>query len=450
MATFTTSDNNYGTAKLIVDSTTGQGNYTTISAALTAATSGQTIFIRPGTYTENLTLVAGVNLVAYDADALTPNVIINGKCTFTTAGTISISGIQLKTNSDFALAVTGSAASVVFLKNCYLNCLNNTGISHTSSNSASAIHVQQTYADLGTTGIAYFTSTSTGVIEIEGCRWINSGGSSTASNTSTSLVGIATSQIDGVFSTSSSGTITINNSIIQPASAGINAVALTTAGSGTSRANSVAFYSGSASCVSIGTGTTVVMGCCEVSSTNTNPITGLGILINAGVSFLDTGVLINTSTQTGKTFTSGGVSFDGGTNVLSNYVTGTFLPTVQSSNGNMSGISYAAQVGRYTRIGSIVNVYMVIVFTNSTAGTGSLIINNLPFTVKNVASYNPIGPCALQNISFGVAGSYILASAQANTTNVVFETSATIVGSSNVATAAFTNAVIQVSIVYEI
>jgi len=65
MATiFTTSDNNYGTAKLIVDATAGSGNYTTIAAALAAASSGQTIFIRPGTYTENLTLVAGVNLTS--------------------------------------------------------------------------------------------------------------------------------------------------------------------------------------------------------------------------------------------------------------------------------------------------------------------------------------------------------------------------------------------------
>lgn len=143
------------------------------------------------------------------------------------------------------------------------------------------------------------------------------------------------------------------------------------------------------------------------------------------------------------------ITFDG-TNLLANYATATFSPTVQSSNSNMTGISYAAQVGRYTRIGNIVNVFMLVVFTNTGAGTGSLIINNLPFTVKNETSYNPIGACALQNIAFGVAGSYILASAQTNTTNVVFATSASAVASANIATAAFTNAVIQVSIVYEI
>ena len=110
------STNNYGPAKFIVDASAANGTHTTIAAALTSASSGDTIFIRPGTYTENLTLKAGVNLCAFDCDDLTPNVTISGKATFTAAGTVTISGIRLQTNSDFLLAVTGSAASIVHLK----------------------------------------------------------------------------------------------------------------------------------------------------------------------------------------------------------------------------------------------------------------------------------------------------------------------------------------------
>ena len=131
--------NTFTTAKWIVSPTASDGTHTTIAAALTSASSGDTIFIRPGTYTENPTLKAGVNLSAYTCDALTPNVTISGKCTFTGAGTVSISGINLQTNSDFCLAVTGSAASIVYLNNCYINALNNTAISYTSSSSSSAI-----------------------------------------------------------------------------------------------------------------------------------------------------------------------------------------------------------------------------------------------------------------------------------------------------------------------
>src|SRR5690242_8473255 len=111
--------NTFTTAKWIVSATASDGTHTTIGAALTSASSGDTIFIRPGTYTENLTLKAGVNLTAYTCDALTPNVTISGTCTFTAAGTVSISGIRLQTNSAALLAVTGSAASIVNLDNCY-------------------------------------------------------------------------------------------------------------------------------------------------------------------------------------------------------------------------------------------------------------------------------------------------------------------------------------------
>src|SRR5215469_17495644 len=98
----------YSTAKGHIVDPNGFGDFTTITAAINAAVSGQTIFLRPGTYTENPTLKAGVNLAAFDADATTPNVIINGKCSFSSAGTVSISGIELQTNSDFCLAVSGS------------------------------------------------------------------------------------------------------------------------------------------------------------------------------------------------------------------------------------------------------------------------------------------------------------------------------------------------------
>src|SRR6185503_17737268 len=122
MAQQVISTGTFTTAKWIVSSDITQGTHTTIAAALTSASSGDTIFIRPGTYTENLTLKAGVALCAYVCDAFEPNVIISGTCTFTAAGTVSISGIRLQTNNAALLAVTGSAASIVFLNLCFLNC----------------------------------------------------------------------------------------------------------------------------------------------------------------------------------------------------------------------------------------------------------------------------------------------------------------------------------------
>src|ERR1700680_4885601 len=98
-------------ASIIVDPTAGHGNYTTIATTLKAASSGQTILVKPGTYTENLTLKAGVNITAFSGDGYAPNVIILGKATASGVGTFTISNLQLQTNSDFCLVVSGSSAT---------------------------------------------------------------------------------------------------------------------------------------------------------------------------------------------------------------------------------------------------------------------------------------------------------------------------------------------------
>ena len=112
---------NYSAAVSKIVDPNGFGDFTTIAAALTASSSGTTIFLRPGTYTENPTLKAGVNLSAYGSDSSlngTGNVIINGTCTLSTAGSVTISGVQLQTNSANAIVVSGSVASVLNLNNC--------------------------------------------------------------------------------------------------------------------------------------------------------------------------------------------------------------------------------------------------------------------------------------------------------------------------------------------
>lgn len=287
----------FNTAQFIVSATAGQGNYTTIAAALAAASSGQTIFIRSGTYTENLTLVAGVDLVAYVTDSDVPNVIINGKCTFTGAGTVGISGIQLETNSDFALAVTGSAASIVYLNDCYINALNNTAISFTSSSASALINITNCTGNLATTGIGLFTCSSAGTLQIRFSQFTNTGGSSTASTTSATVVNIYSTIITFPLSTSSTGTMGIAYSNINTIAQ--NTAALTLAGTGTSSSIFSGFSSGSASAISIGTGTLLtVSDTTTINSTNTNAITGAGSLNFNQLLYSGTSSLNNVTTQT--------------------------------------------------------------------------------------------------------------------------------------------------------
>ncbi len=299
--------NDLHTAKLIVNSIPNSGgNYTTITAALAAASPGDTIFVMPGstgTYTENLTLKANVNITAFMGDSDTPHVTIIGNATLSAAGTVSIGNIRLQTNSAAFLTVSGSAASIVNLKNCYLNCTNSTGIVHSAASTGSVINIIDCKGDIGTTGIAIFTSTSTGTAGISASSMYfknteitNSGASTTSSTVSSSLVIFSKCKLFSPFTTSSVGSFGFYYT--QTECANQNATTLTTVGTGAVTAQFSEFTGGSASAVSIGTGTTVTMTNSQVSSSNTNAITGAGTLNYSAIVFAGSSSGCNVTTQT--------------------------------------------------------------------------------------------------------------------------------------------------------
>jgi hypothetical protein len=294
---------NYSAAVSHIVDTTGQGDFTTIGAALTAAVTGQTIVIRPGTYPENPNLKAGVNLVAFDADALTPNVIINGNCTASFAGTCSLSGICLQTNSANCLTVSGSSATIVNLINCFINCTNNTGISYSSSSASSQINLSYCELNLATTGIAYYSMSSTGGMEFIFCTLNNTGVSTTAANNSSGGIGFIYSLVTGVVTTSSTGILAISYSIFN---IGVisNTTPITTAGTGSASLINSQITSGSASAISIGAGTSMLIDLTYISSTNTNAITGAGTCNFSGISY---------NAAAGATFVNNVTTQSGGT-----------------------------------------------------------------------------------------------------------------------------------------
>lgn len=281
--------NSYGLVKWVVHPVAGVGTHTTIQAALNTAASGDTIGITAGTYTENPVLKAGVDLVAFDADALTPNVIINGKLTATFAGTMSISGICLQTNSDYCLEVTGNSATVIYLKNCFISALNNSAIHHTSSSSSSKIDFRDCRGDTGALGVTYFVSTSAGAIKFIGGALENSFASTTASTYS------------------GAGGISFYNAYF--------ACAITTSGSGGFTAICVQFTSpliigatgnnnifntyltgGSSSAAAINNLATLVIVNSTIDSTNINAISkvaGTATLQYSNLSFVNTSSLID-------------------------------------------------------------------------------------------------------------------------------------------------------------
>lgn len=286
------------TARFIVSAggSSDGANYTTIASAITAASSGATIFIQPGTYTENFTLKPGVNLVANIADAFTPNVTILGKITYTGAGTANISGIRLQTNSDFFLEVSGSNACIIGMNNCYLNCSNNTGISFTNSNAASQINCSYSSGDIGTTGISLYAMSAIGSLTVLYSNFSNSGGSSTANSNSAGGAIFGECFFKNPIASTSTGATSLDYVNINTFSQNVSSLTIT--GTGTISSSYSSFISGSASAISIGSGATGTLIDLKVSSSNTNAITGAGTLVSGLITYYGSSSGNNVTTQT--------------------------------------------------------------------------------------------------------------------------------------------------------
>jgi hypothetical protein len=322
-----TSDNKFGTAKWIVDPSLANGTHSTIAAALTSASAGETIFIRPGTYTENLTLKAGVNITTFIGEEYRPNVKIIGKCSFSGAGSVSISGIYLQTNSDYCISVTGNSDSVLTLTDCYINCSNNTGIEHSSSSANASISFNNCQGDIATSGITLIAHSGAGAVSFNNCSIANSGATTTQSSISGAGPMFAfNSRFWFPILTTGASTASIGFIGGYVVTSPLNVIALTiNATGGTSTLHDVMVSTGTASAISIGAGATLRMEANnDINSTNAQAITGAGTVSYASitVSIASCNSTINTTTQTtrttriGKLLASGTVDLNTGTNAI--------------------------------------------------------------------------------------------------------------------------------------
>lgn len=334
-----TGDNKFGVAKWIVDAVAGQGTHTTIASALTSASSGDTIFIRPGTYTENFTHKAGVNLVAFRGDSTAPEVTIIGTITHNTAGTCTIANCRLQTNAATnIIVVSGANISVLYLQGCYLNCTTNTGISFTNSNASSAISLDNCMGDITANGIAFFASSSAGSLSFRSCYIVNSGNSTTQNTISAGTLSLNYTFFSTPITTSGTSRLFLRHSIVETNA--INTTCLTCGGSNGQEINTSRLVSGTASAISCGD--VVSLANSSVNSSNANAITGAGTLVYTDVAFIGSSSTINTTTLTNRTYrtanlySSGQVDLLTGTNPIN---VGTDAVAKTITIGNTTGAS---------------------------------------------------------------------------------------------------------------
>lgn len=279
--------NPMSSARWIVDPLGFNGTHTTIASALTSATSGDTIFLLPGTYTENITLKAGVNITANICDAQNPNVIINGKCTFTSAGKVCISGVKLKTNSDYFLTVTGSAASNVEIFNCFLEATNNTGINNASSGGGT-ISLSYCQGTALSNNKFFQNSGSNLVIEFSDIE----GSSTTDSTVSAGTVEILYSYLTFGITTSSTGILVC---VYTQFTAGITHGS-TTAGTTLFKCLLGTISGGTAS-VTVAASCTLTLYDCNLNASGSNAVTGSGTISFNNLSFVNANTM-SATTQT--------------------------------------------------------------------------------------------------------------------------------------------------------
>lgn len=421
--------NNYGEAKFIVDPSAANGTHTTIAAALTSASSGDTIFIRQGTYTENITLKAGVNLVAYGPTSAfyipsAGGVIINGTCTMTTAGTVGIKGIVLQTNgATAALAVTGSAASIVQLENCYLNCTGNTGVTFSSSSASAQIQFSYCSGDLTTTGIALFSHSSAGSLRFLHCSFGNSGSSST--NNTVSAGGFYPNYSTWGNGITISNAATMNGSHLDLTMSG-NQTALTTANTATVVVIHATFTSGTSSAISLASGTSMQLHHALVSSSNASPVAGAGTFIHSDISFNSVASVQSTIILQG----TGGVAFGTwnllGTQIASASATLTFSNIGPYSNYKLVYSDVIAASGggqafrlRYNQGAGIVTTGYTGSGVYTAAAAGPTLLSGITtYAVLNVATGNAVpacsGECLIGNMQYVNSQGVSYSSATAN------------------------------------
>lgn len=297
----------------IVDPLGFNGTHTTIASALASATSGDTIVLLTGTYTENFTAKAGVGITAHIGDNKTGNVTISGRVTISTAGTFTFTGIKFTDNAgtpNNIIRQTGAVSSLVTFYNC--NFVSSGSDVFVSDPSVSSLLDFYNCSAVSAAGFKVFNFSGSAGSNAYTSTFSN--GDSTANTfANSSVFQPRFCVLSGVYTfTNSSSLGAIDCTIIQTAATPLNLNAAT----GTLELFKCSISGTTASAVSVGAGASAYLIDCDVTSSNTNAITGAGSVFYTPIGFRSTSSFINTTTQTplsfgprlliGSTTTSGG------------------------------------------------------------------------------------------------------------------------------------------------
>lgn len=203
--------NTYGISKFLVSPDESQGNFTTIQAAINAASAGDTIYVADGVYNESVTLIPGILITALSSAGNSGNVKFTGSFTFTGGGNVIISNIRLTSDNGTSILFSGSSAGSLSLTYCYFECTSNSNISFTNSNANSSLDIQYSFIDVLTNGISPISTSSSGSLTFASSFLANSATNFNNCSVSNTNIYIANSTF-GLGLTITDGSLISNNS----------------------------------------------------------------------------------------------------------------------------------------------------------------------------------------------------------------------------------------------
>lgn len=290
------------TTSLVVDpsSTVGlRGTFSTIASALAAAVSGQNIFIRPGTYTENIQLVAGVNLTAYNTDPYTPTVVIVGQTAPPSSGTVNISGIQFR-NTGSGNIFNGSGLSCAMnFTNCVFNNVlaSANGFVVSGSSTTAVFTFYNCLFTYGTNVGQQIRNIGGATFTLYNCIMTGTGSATQFNcNTTSDVLNLFNCNIQGTITTSTSANTFVNTKVDSSTN---NTTAITC---GNLTISNCYVLSGSAVAIHCSSSTTTISNTI-IDSTNANAVdvTVAGTLNYSGLVFSNTGINVSNAAGTVNT-----------------------------------------------------------------------------------------------------------------------------------------------------
>lgn len=405
--TIVTGDSVFAHPHFIVSPKISDGaTHTTIAQAFTDATASGLakvgIAIKPGTYEEDPDVPGNVHVWAYDRSNQTSTVNILGKTTFTQAGTSSFSNIRFTSNGDFLFEVIGANTGTSFFDKCSMFYSDDTMLEWTNGNKN--VRFDHCLTQQSANSLKYLNKSGVGQFRIHNCQHFNIMTAGYVPSTVTGGEVNATYSSFQVmawhFTGDSLASFAYNgcdsNAISQPF------FLLEGANSVNDRIRHNRFVGGTGPVITVNGSRESDLEGNTVESTDSPTIDGTGTINYGSIEFLNSGNTVTTTTQNKGNTATGGVSFDGGTNVLDAYEEGTWTATMVAAGTQPDSITQSRMDGTYTRVGDKVEVKFIAVVSALTIGlaSGQLRITGLPFTSRN-DSESSLGNPTLGVVTFG-------------------------------------------------